>query len=31
MDKQDIPFLSVAELGELRRQQGVTPVKATAA
>ena len=31
MDKQDIPFLSVAELGELIRQREVSPVEATAA
>lgn len=31
MDKQDIPFLSVAELGELIRQREVSPVEVTAA
>lgn len=31
MDKQDIPFLSVAELGELLRQRQVSPVEVTAA
>ncbi len=31
MDKQDIPFLTVAELGELIRQRVVSPVEATAA
>ena len=31
MDKQDIPFLTVAELGELIRQREVSPVEATAA
>ena len=31
MDKHDIPFLSVAELGELIRQREVSPVEATAA
>ena len=31
MDKQDIPFLTTAELGELIRQREVSPVEATAA
>ena len=31
MNKQDIPFLSVAELGELIRQREVSSVEATAA
>jgi aspartyl-tRNA(Asn)/glutamyl-tRNA(Gln) amidotransferase subunit A len=31
MNQQDIPFLSVAELGELIRQREVSPVEATAA
>ncbi len=31
MDKQDIPFLSVAELSELIRQREVSPVEATSA
>lgn len=31
MDKQDIPFLSVAELSELIRQREVSPVEVTAA
>ena len=30
MEKHDIPFLSVAELGELIRQREVSPVEATA-
>lgn len=31
MNKQDIPFLSAAELGELIRTRQVSPVEATAA
>ena len=31
MDKQDIPFLTTAELGELIRQREVSPVEATSA
>ena len=31
MDKQDIPFLTTAELGDLIRQRQVSPVEATAA